>query len=104
MEPSNLETPEPIQKESPMRPKSLLLASSFLAAAFLAAPSHAAVVTYNLDVEFSGATAPSGPAPWATASFDDSYGGPNTVRLTMTTGGLTGSEFLSGWYFNLDPA
>jgi hypothetical protein len=68
------------------------------------AGTQAASVTFNLDYEFSGAQQPQGTAPWATATIDDSFGGPNTVRLTMSTGGLVGSEFVSGWYFNFDPA
>jgi hypothetical protein len=81
-----------------------LLCTSVLSAALFAASAQAGAVTFSLGTEFSGATAPEGPAPWLTATFDDSYGGPNTVRLTMTAGGLTDNEFVGKWYFNLDPA
>jgi len=61
-------------------------------------------IEFNLDLEFSGATAPAGTTPWITAIFDDSYGGTNGVRLTMSAPNLVGTEFISGWYFNFDPA
>lgn len=72
----------------------------------VAPAASAAVVTFNLSTEFSGGQAPQGPAPWATATFDDTAdaGGANSVRLTMTTGGLVDEEFLSAWYFNFDPS
>jgi hypothetical protein len=70
--------------------------------------SFAATFTLALDTEFSGATAPvSGTTPWVTATFDDSFGGPNTVRLTMTADNLTGGtngENLELFYFNFDPS
>ena len=61
-----------------------------------------ASITLELDDEFSGATDPAGATPWLTATFDDSIGG-GAVRLTMSTLGLVGSEFIPAWYFNLDP-
>jgi hypothetical protein len=75
-----------------------------LTALTFASAANAAVISYNLTTEFSGATAPVGPSPWATATIDDSFGGANTARLTMTAVNLTGSEFIAGWYFNLNPA
>ena len=68
-------------------------------------PSQATTITFDLDVEFSGATPPQGTPPWLTATFDDSVG-PNVVRLTMSASGLIGSEFVdgAGWFFNLNPA
>ena len=62
-------------------------------------PASAAIVTYELNLEFSGGTAPEGTAPWLRASFADVLGG---VQLTMSSG-LSGTEFASGWYFNFDP-
>ncbi len=67
-------------------------------------PASAATLVLGLDFEFSGATAPGGTAPWVTATFDDSFGGPNTVRLTMSANNLIGTENIAGWYFNFDPA
>jgi hypothetical protein len=73
----------------------------------LAGTAEAATLTLGLDVEFSGATSPaSATTPWVTATFDDSFGGPNTVRLTMTADNLTGGstgENLELFYFNFDP-
>lgn len=65
--------------------------------------AQAATLTFALDVEFSGGTQPAGPTPWVSATFDDSFGGPNTVRLTMSTANLVGSEFVGEWSFNFDP-
>ena len=62
----------------------------------------ASVVSYDLSIEFTGATAPVGAAPWLTATFDDG-GSPGSVSLTLTAVNLTASEFVSTWYFNLDP-
>jgi len=72
----------------------------------LSASANAATLTLGLDVEFSGATPPaSGTTPWVTATFDDSFGGPNTtVRLTMTADNLTGNENLELFHFNFDPS
>jgi hypothetical protein len=76
-------------------------------ALLVAGAGNATTITLNLDTEFSGATAPvSGTTPWVSATFDDSFGGPNTVRLTMTTDNLTGGingENLELFYFNFDP-
>jgi hypothetical protein len=73
-----------------------------------AAPAHAALLTFNYDNEFSGGTAPEGSDPWLTAIFDDDPDGNGTVdtdvRLTLSGSGLTDAEFVTGWYFNLNPA
>lgn len=53
-----------------------------------------------LDYKFSG-TPPSGSTPWLTATFTDISD--NNVRLIMSASNLTGSEFISKWYFNLNP-
>jgi hypothetical protein len=66
----------------------------------------AATLTFGLDVEFSGGTAPAGVVPWITAVFDDSFGGPNTVRLTLSAPNLSGGasgENVALWHFNFDP-
>jgi hypothetical protein len=75
-----------------------------LATLTMGSAANAAVITFNLTTEFSGGTAPVGSTPWATATFDDSFGGANTARLTMMAGNLSGTEFISAWYFNLNPA
>jgi hypothetical protein len=63
-------------------------------------PANAATVTFNLGNEFSGAFEPAGSPPWARATFTDLA--PGTVRLTMSALNLTGSEFISEWFFNLE--
>jgi hypothetical protein len=64
------------------------------------APANAATVTFNLDSEFSGGDDPAGGTPWVTATFADIAGG---VRMTIDTLGLVGEEFLTEFYFNIDP-
>jgi hypothetical protein len=59
----------------------------------------AAPVQFDLIVEYTGGTAPSGPPPWLTATAAMVDGG---ISLTMRTSGLQQSEFVSKWYFNLD--
>jgi hypothetical protein len=69
-----------------------------------AAPSFAATLSFDLDTEFSGGDVPQGTPPFLTATFDDSFGGPDTVRLTLSAPGLVGSELVALWLFNFDPA
>ncbi|MEW5949182.1 MAG: PEP-CTERM sorting domain-containing protein [Thermodesulfobacteriota bacterium] len=65
-------------------------------------PVLALPLTIGLDTEFSGAQAPSSPStPWLAATFTDHTDG--TVVLKMEATNLTGSEFVSDWYLNLDP-
>jgi len=77
-----------------------LLAVGFLCA--LRASANSSSVTYNFDNEFSGGTAPSSAIkPWITAVFQDTST-PGSVKLTLSAPHLTASEFVSGWYFNLN--
>jgi hypothetical protein len=73
-----------------------------------AVPANAALLTFNYNIEFSGATAPEGPAPWLTAVFNDDVDGngvlDGAVQLTMSGSGLTDAEFVASWYFNLNPS
>jgi hypothetical protein len=85
--------------------RSLLAATVFSLGAVLTlglmpAPANALSVTFNLDREFSGGDDPAGGTPWVTAKFDDIAGG---VQMTIDTLGLVGSEFLTQFYFNIDP-
>jgi hypothetical protein len=68
-------------------------------------PAGAAIVSFDLNFEFSGAQTPAGSPPWGTATFDDE-GTPGTVTLTMTSNinqtPQTG-EWFEKWYFNYDP-
>ena len=78
-------------------------AISFVCAlAILSTESPAAVLTFEANTEFSGATAPSGTAPWLTATFDDGHSS-GSVTMTLLASNLASSEFVTGWYFNLDP-
>ncbi len=61
----------------------------------------AASITYDYDHLFSG-DAPVGSSPWLRAVLTDS--GANTVRMTLTALGLTGNEFATQLYLNLNPA
>lgn len=54
---------------------------------------------YRFNTTFSG-TGPAGPAPWVNAFFSDVSSG--TVSLIISNNGLSGSEFISGLYFNLN--
>ncbi|GAC1454513.1 MAG: hypothetical protein PVSMB6_10380 [Steroidobacteraceae bacterium] len=60
-------------------------------------------VSFDFNTEFSGGQAPSGPAPWIIATLADTST-PGVVLLTITVGGLTGNESLSGLYLNVNPA
>jgi len=73
----------------------LLTLGSFFFAGF----AGAAIVTFQLDYEFSGATPPSGLTPWLTATFDDQDSS-GSVELTMAATNLTDAEHVKGWYFN----
>jgi hypothetical protein len=71
--------------------------------AILAATSLPAnALVFELDEEYTGGANPAGPPPWLTATFIDA--GFNQVQLTLDASGLTDGEFVSGWYFNIDPA
>jgi hypothetical protein len=84
-------------------PQKLLLAAALagVLAIQIAPDAQASTVTFNYTAIISGDT-PAGTSPWVQATFDDG-GSSGTVTLTMTTSGLTGSENVSGMYFNLDP-
>jgi hypothetical protein len=76
-----------------------VIAMLFPAAAF-AAPQ---TLTVGSDIEFSGGQAPASPLhPWTQMSITDN--GPNSVIFQLTAPHLTGSENISDFYFNLDPA
>ena len=77
----------------------------------LAGSARGSVITFDLVVEFSGATPPVGtvPPPWLTVTIDD--GADETggiVTLTLAATNLTayeeGNEKVKEWLLNLDPA
>jgi hypothetical protein len=67
---------------------------------FFAAKAGATGFLYQFGTTISG-TSPAGGGPWLNATFQDTTGG---VLLTMNTAGMTSGEYLSGVYFNLNPA
>lgn len=62
-----------------------------------------AIVTYDYNFEFSGASPPAGAAPWLRVVFND-FGGVGSVDMTFTALNLVGTEFVRFAMFNLDPA
>ena len=61
-----------------------------------------ALISFNLNVEISGAAEPAGNPPWLNATFDDG-GTAGSVDLTLTPTNLSAGEFVSVWMFNLKP-
>lgn len=70
----------------------------------LATGASAATLTFDLSTEFSGASDPGGPTPWVTITLDDSFGGADTVRVTISNVGLIGNEFNEQVVLNFDPS
>ncbi|HZV36814.1 MAG TPA: PEP-CTERM sorting domain-containing protein [Verrucomicrobiae bacterium] len=73
----------------------------------LLSPSWALAVTnvFQFNYTFSSGgslSSPTGPAPWLTANIQDVTLG--TVDLTINASGLQGSEYVSSFFMNLDPA
>jgi hypothetical protein len=64
-------------------------------------PIAADTLTFSLAEEYSG-TAPAGSPPWLIASFSDLE--PGSVKLTLDATKLVDNEFVSAWYFNLNPS
>ncbi|MDT8384971.1 MAG: PEP-CTERM sorting domain-containing protein [Gammaproteobacteria bacterium] len=73
-----------------------------LLALLIPAYAGATVISYDLNVEFSGAYAPGGATPWATVVFDDEDSA-GTVRLTLTTVNLLPGEHIKNLFFNMEP-
>jgi hypothetical protein len=67
---------------------------------FLPNLSNATGILYQFSTPFPTDPSPAGPTPWLTADFENTAGG---VTLTISAAGLTGSEFASELYFNIDP-
>lgn len=67
----------------------------------LLAGSARASVLFQLDTIATGGTPANFPGVIATALFEDVDA--DTVRLTLTASGLSGSEFITNWAFNLNP-
>ncbi|MEZ6233223.1 MAG: hypothetical protein R3B68_03440 [Phycisphaerales bacterium] len=88
-----------------------LVSAAALAAGLAALPAAAGQLIIEMDTEYSGAASPSGPAPWARATFTDKGGGVVGLYLECLLQGQ--AEFMAkaaggagnpaGWAFNLDP-
>jgi len=70
--------------------KTLTILTAIAAASALSASG--ITLNYNMNAEFSGGTAPAGPAPWVTLSLTDVAQPAGTVKLTINNVGLLGSE------------
>ena len=81
-----------------------LVVKSFAAAVFslFSLQASAATVTFDYTESF-GAVPPDGPAPYATATFDDG-GGVGSVTLTMSVAPSVNMADVTAMYFNLDPS
>jgi hypothetical protein len=77
-----------------------IIAGALLVVAFFSPSKALADFYYYFNDAFSG-TSPSGGSPWLTELFHDVS--PGTVDLTISGSGLTGGEFASGVYINLNP-
>jgi hypothetical protein len=64
--------------------------------------STADALTFEYDIEFSGATPPGGATPWMEATFTDEA--TDTVRLKIEASNLLADEFVHEMYFNFNPA
>jgi hypothetical protein len=86
---------------------SLLIGAPIALVVGFVSSASASTLTFGLDFEFSGASAPTSPTtPWVTITMDDSFGDANTVRMTVAapnlTGGTTG-ENINSFLLNFDP-
>lgn len=66
-------------------------------------PAEATSITLDLDVEFSGGQDPAGTPPWLRAVIDDG-GSAGSVKITLIALNLVDEEFITGWYFNVEPS
>jgi hypothetical protein len=62
-----------------------------------------AILTFTMEIVYSGDVSPGGPSPWLTATFDD-HDSAGSVTLTLKASNLVTGEFAHEWYFNLDPS
>ena len=73
-----------------------------IAACLAVGQLNAATVTHEFSFSF-GAVTPDGPAPYATAVFDDG-GSPGTVTLAIEVAASVGIADVTELYFNLEPS
>jgi hypothetical protein len=86
-----------------MNKKSLSSCAIGAALAMVATGSMAGTLTYDFSDSFAGSP-PGAVPPWLEASFTDKGMPANTVQLTLSAVNLSSSEFVSCWYFNLNPS
>jgi len=70
-----------------------------------ATSTHALELVFNYNYAYTG-TAPSGTAPWLRVTFENmgtSIQGNKIVRLTFEALSINPGEFVTNWYFNLNP-
>ena len=72
-----------------------------LALFFSATAGEAGSLTFEYTAEYTGGASPIGPPPWLRATFTDVEG---HVQLDLEALQLSGTEFVTTWLFNLDPA
>ena len=80
---------------------------SLLAFTMLLAPTfaHAASIDFDMVLTFSNNVLPGGPPPWVHVNINDATAQAGyDARVTITTPGLTASEFISEVSLNLNPA
>ena len=82
--------------------KAAFIIRAMIAGAAAMIISQASALTFQLNTEFSGGQAPAGPPPWLTATFTQN--GANHVTLTLSAAGLTNSENVKEWDFNVTDA
>lgn len=76
---------------------SLMIVGVILACAFQA---DAAEIIFDYNYTYTG-TAPSGNAPWLQVTLENQSS--NLVRMTFQANNLAKGEFVTNWYFNLNP-
>lgn len=81
----------------------VLLLIAVICSVLMSGQAKASTSTFNFDVTFSGMS-PGGTTPYLSATFDDSYGGANTVRLFIDVLNLDSYSSITKLYFNFDPA
>lgn len=72
-----------------------------LAGLLMLPAAYAGMVRFDLNEEYTGATPPTGAAPWARATFASTT--PGTVTLTLDRLLHDEGEYIAKWFFNLDP-
>jgi hypothetical protein len=80
----------------------VLVVGFALALLLSATAGEANPLTFNYTAEYTGGTSPTGPPPWLQATFSDHA--QNQVLLHLEALQLSGTEFVTTWLFNLDPA